>query len=72
MSYYKIVDCINCGSQTMVDLQCPGDTCLFCGESARGRPLVLSPVPVKAVQSQFDGYRQAVQDISGTKVEDKK
>ena len=34
MALFKIVDCVHCGCQTMIDIHVPGDTCLFCDKPA--------------------------------------
>ena len=53
MSDFHLVDCANCGKQTMVDLKRPEDTCLFCGKNARKKEVIMQdnkerpPVPPK-------------------------
>lgn len=50
---YFLIECANCGHQTMVDLDTEGDTCLFCGKDARKKEVIMQdnkrsePVPTK-------------------------
>lgn len=41
MSKYLLIDCANCGHQTMVDLKRPEDTCLFCGKIASKKEVIM-------------------------------
>ena len=41
MSRFFPVDCANCGQQTMIDLDRPEDTCLFCGKNARKKEVIM-------------------------------
>lgn len=62
MSDIFLVDCVNCGHQTEVDFNRPGDTCLFCGKEARKKEVVMSEkaAVVEAVEAVQDYNRGQV------------
>ena len=60
MSNLCLVDCANCGQQTMIDLDRPEDTCLFCGKNAREKEVIMvekeaAEEAAEAVQSYNKG-----------------
>lgn len=40
--WFCLVNCVNCGKQTMIDLKNPEDNCQFCGKNARKKEVIMA------------------------------
>ena len=77
MSYMHVVDCANCGQQTMDDG--PEDNCLFCGKNASKKEVIMAerePVPTrprkrKQLRKYFEQNKEAILvDYNSMKLKD--